>query len=133
MGVMSEHDNEEFNIKDMRTDLDEQLAAEIDVQSNHIFLEIQSRIVNSTAGQNSSDAFDSLAKHTTSTEGQSTQQSGVIDSDNTASIPLLHLKRVMLVIIQIKHTLQQPNSNQKTWQKNKRQIISKARPPYLSR
>lgn len=87
MGVMSEHDNEEFNIKDMRTDLDEQLAAEIDVQSNHIFLEIQSRIVNSTAGQNSSDAFDSLAKHTTSTEGQSTQQSGVIDSDNTASIP----------------------------------------------
>jgi len=87
MGVMSEHDNEEFNIKDVRTDLDEQLAAEIEVQSNHIFLEIQSRIVNSTARQNSSDAFDSLAQHTTSTEGQSTQQSGVIDPDNTASIP----------------------------------------------
>ncbi|SHN92786.1 Protein with ParB-like nuclease domain in PFGI-1-like cluster [Bathymodiolus heckerae thiotrophic gill symbiont] len=76
MGIMSEHDNEEFNIKDVRTDLDVQLAAEIEVQSNHIFLEIQARIVNSTACQNTSDAYNSLA-----------QQSGVIYPNNTASIP----------------------------------------------
>ncbi len=49
--VMSENDHEDFNIKELRTDIDEKLEAITGIQNNHIYLEIQSIMVDSKTDQ----------------------------------------------------------------------------------
>jgi ParB family protein of integrating conjugative element (PFGI_1 class) len=44
--VMSKHDDEEFDLKDIRTELDEQLEQIIGVRHNLIYMEIQSILIN---------------------------------------------------------------------------------------
>jgi ParB family protein of integrating conjugative element (PFGI_1 class) len=49
--VMSKHDDEEFDLKDVRTDLDEQLEQIIGVRPNLIYMEIQSILIKAPSGQ----------------------------------------------------------------------------------
>jgi hypothetical protein len=48
--VMSKHDHEEFDLKDVRTDLDEQLEQIIGVRPNLIYMEIQSILIKAPSG-----------------------------------------------------------------------------------
>jgi len=89
IGVMSEHDDEGFKLKEVRSDLDEKLAVETGIKSNYIFLEIQSMLVNSISGQKESGDVEPQTDMSSYAESQSTQTS-VADQDNTQAINNSH-------------------------------------------